>query len=249
MVYPALSAVRRNLADDLKTGSRTVTSVGTAFRSGLVVAQVAVSVVLLIGSALLIRSLSLVSAVDPGFVVQRTSSLPRSSCHGVTTRTARLESSSSAGSSSRLEPSRESRPPGSSTTCRSEAPRNVFGVHTPEEPESSPSAYLRSVMPGYFDTMRIPLLMGREIDDRDTEGTLPVAVINEQAAERFLRGQNAAGRTTSVRFLRRDGNRGGRRRRRRRTDERIGYHSSSSLCTCRTASSPGVHDAGRRPLS
>ena len=66
-VYPALNGARGNLVDDLKAGARTTVGAGTGFRSALVVGQVALSIVLLIGSGLLVRSFFRVRGIDPGF--------------------------------------------------------------------------------------------------------------------------------------------------------------------------------------
>jgi putative ABC transport system permease protein len=53
---------------------------------------------------------------------------------------------------------------------------------------------LRQVTGGYFDTVHTPLLNGRVINDQDIAGGLPIAVINETAANHFFPGQNAIGK-------------------------------------------------------
>jgi macrolide transport system ATP-binding/permease protein len=52
--------------------------------------------------------------------------------------------------------------------------------------------------PGFFSTMQIPMLQGREIDERDDAGSAPVAVISNDFARRFMPNQNPIGRTISV---------------------------------------------------
>ena len=69
---PALQSSRPQLNEDLKDGGRTGTAARTRFRSGLVIAEVAVALVLLIGAGLMITSLSRLRSVNPGF---RTTSL------------------------------------------------------------------------------------------------------------------------------------------------------------------------------
>ena len=49
--------------------------------------------------------------------------------------------------------------------------------------------------PRFFSTMQIPMLQGREIDERDRAGTLPVVVVSDQFARTFLPNQNPLGRT------------------------------------------------------
>jgi len=75
---PALRSVRRDLANDLKSGSRAATSGRSAsrLRSGLVVAEVAFSLVLVAGAALLLKSFMRVQARDPGFDVACVWTLP-----------------------------------------------------------------------------------------------------------------------------------------------------------------------------
>src|SRR4030095_14529590 len=52
--------------------------------------------------------------------------------------------------------------------------------------------------PRFFSTMQIPILQGREIDDRDRAGTQPVVVISDQFAKTFLPNQNSLGRRIHV---------------------------------------------------
>lgn len=52
--------------------------------------------------------------------------------------------------------------------------------------------------PGFFSTLQIPMLQGREIDERDRAGSLPVAVISDQFARTFMPNQNAIGRKLRV---------------------------------------------------
>ena len=52
--------------------------------------------------------------------------------------------------------------------------------------------------PGFFSAMQIPMLQGREIDERDTAASLPVAVISDQFARTFMPGQNPVGRHITV---------------------------------------------------
>lgn len=52
--------------------------------------------------------------------------------------------------------------------------------------------------PGFFSTMQIPMLQGREIDERDTAGSMPVAVISDQFARTFMPNQNPVGRHITV---------------------------------------------------
>jgi putative ABC transport system permease protein len=148
---------------------------------------------LLIGSGLLIRSFANVWVVDPGFDPANTLTaeveLPsarypeshervqfyKSLMEGIRT----IPGVVSAGMISHL-PIRE--------------PRNVFHVHVAGDADREWSVFLRAALPGYFETMRIPLLTGRGIEATDAAGAPPVVVINETTAETLFPGQTPLGR-------------------------------------------------------
>jgi predicted permease len=65
--------------------------------------------------------------------------------------------------------------------------------YTPGPGESTETNF-NLVGPGYFELMRIPLARGRGLDERDRDGSLPVAVVNQAFAERYWPGQNPIGR-------------------------------------------------------
>ncbi|MEE9155821.1 MAG: ABC transporter permease, partial [Gemmatimonadota bacterium] len=70
---------------------------------------------------------------------------------------------------------------------------NVAGVEAPQGRDGF-TAYLNTVTPGYFETLDIALLQGRDISDADTESGRSVAVINQAMAQRFWPGDDAIGR-------------------------------------------------------
>ena len=67
------------------------------------------------------------------------------------------------------------------------------GVPEPE-PGKSPSAEMAVVTPGYFQTMKTPLLRGRAFEARDTKDVPPVMIVDQLLAERFFPGQEAVGK-------------------------------------------------------
>jgi putative ABC transport system permease protein len=73
--------------------------------------------------------------------------------------------------------------------------RSSFDIEgRPAPPGSGPSADRRNVTPGYFRTMGIPLLRGREFEAQEREGTPAVAIVNEIFARRFFPGEEALGK-------------------------------------------------------
>jgi putative ABC transport system permease protein len=199
-VYPAVIGARGRLAEDLKAGSRTVVSTGTRFRSGLVVAQVALSIVLLIGAGLLIRSFSHARDTDPGFspdnLLTASVELPRSMYPD---RPTRIQFFTSLLSEIRSVPGVVSA--GIINHLPIVSPRNTFPAYAANNPDEHSTVFLRSVLPGYFEAMQIPFHSGRDINDRDAEGVAPVAVINRSAADRFFPDGIAVGQRLTIQYF------------------------------------------------
>ena len=199
-IYPAMSGARGKLAEDLKAGSRTMVGSGTRFRSGLVVAQVALSIVLLIGAGLLIRSFSRVRETSPGFVP-----------HNLLTASVELPSSLYSERSTRVQfftsmlEEIRSAPGVVSAGIINHlpiiSPRNRFPASAAVKPEELNTVFLRSVLPGYFEAMRVPFRGGRDVNDRDAEGAAPIVVINQAAANVFFPDGNAVGQQLTVQYF------------------------------------------------
>jgi len=199
-VAPALRAAS-DTAEGLREGGRAgVGGRRERLRSALVVAQIACSVVLLVGFGLLARALWRVQAVDAGFRAD----------HAITLRTQlpmpRYETPESREPFYRrvLEDAR--RLPGvTAAAYTSFLPMVMGGGIWPVEIEGRPedvarrrTASLRFVTPGYFAAMGIPLLTGREIEARDTHTAAAVAVVSRSFVERYWPGQNPIGRRFEI---------------------------------------------------
>ena len=198
---PALSATPFELAGQLKGSARGGGSRGARrLRGALVVAQVALSVVLLIGAGLLVRSFFTLSAVDLGFDDERLLAaevrLPAGEYEGdrqeaffvsLLERVAALPGVVGAGLVNQL-PVRD--------------PGNNIGVSDARieaiEPGDAPLSYSRVVFPGYFETMGIRLLAGRDVGAGDTAGSPPVVVINETMASRLFAGESPLGQRIRI---------------------------------------------------
>lgn len=198
---PALAASRAEPAEDLKEGGRSATAGGSKFRSGLVVLQVALSVILLIGSALLIKSFGRIIGVDPGFNPEN-----------VLVAEIDLSGPDYGDSDARvqfftqLRESVEALPGVESVGLVSRIPilnpGNNVGLWNPERPPASNQqanwAYQRTVMPGYFETMGIQMAEGRDFDDTDLRGGTSVIILNQVAADTLFPGERALGRQVAV---------------------------------------------------
>ena len=195
---PAWQASGARSQDALKEGGRGA-SAGTGaqrLRRLLVVGEIALSLVLLAGAGLLIKSFLRLQQVDAGFrpenVLTMVVSLPtakygqqpqwRSFFRDLMERVRRLPGVQSAGAVSVLP-----------TTGNSSGTVTVDTAAVPPD-QTTPEADQRPVLPGYFETMGIALIRGRYLDERDTETSQPVAVIDETMAKTYWPNDDPVGR-------------------------------------------------------
>jgi predicted permease len=199
-LVPALQATRPRLTSSLKAEGGTVTGVShVRFRKGLVVAQVALSLLMLVGAGLFARSLLNLRALDPGFAAERLLSLavePDLSGHSPSASRALLR---------RLQ-ERFAAEPGVVAASMATNPlmtrsRMVMTVDVdgyPRREDEDTNLTVNSVGPGYFATLGIPVLAGREFDERDVVGAPRVALVNETTARYFFKDGNPIGRRFGV---------------------------------------------------
>jgi len=201
-VLPSLAAARTDPAEQLKQGSRGSTSgSGIRFRSGLVALQVALSVVLLVGSGLLIRSFARLRGVDPGFRVENlltaTVSLPSDDYQDANQRIQFFE-----GLRERIEALPGVETVGMISRLPILQTAGNVAIWAPERPpetnNDAPWADRRIVLPGYFATMGIPLVEGRVLQANDVAGSAPVIVLSTTTAEAVYPEFSAVGRQVAV---------------------------------------------------
>ena len=192
---PAAGVSRAGLAESMKDAGRSSTGMRSGrARSVLVVAQVALALVLLVGAGLLVRTLLQMQAVPPGFdprnvltmtVAKSPTETPRATgefFRQLTERVKALPGVVSASVTWQLPLS------GSSATTS----LNIEG--RPDDPGNVPVGVLHSAGPGYFRTMGIPILSGRDFTDHDDLASAPVLIVNETLAKRFFPDGNAVGK-------------------------------------------------------
>ena len=200
-LVPAIWGPRVDLTDALKEGSRGSTSRGGGLRKLLVVAEVALSVVLLVGAGLMLRSFSRLRNVDPGF---RTD-------HALTLRVSLPVPSGqiSAADEDRFVSffdrvlTRISEVPGVTAAGASNMiPLDGRGTdrlieiegYVPRDESDMPDAQNRQATPGWFAAMGIPLVRGRLIERFDDEKAPRVLVVNEAFSSRFFPNGDAIGK-------------------------------------------------------
>ncbi|MDR3700339.1 MAG: ABC transporter permease [Candidatus Sulfopaludibacter sp.] len=199
-LFPSLQLSRPDLAGMLRETSAGAgrglsgrrSSLGISPRGLLVVAQIALSVVLLIGAALLMRSIVRLRAVDPGFqaagLVTMKVALPVTRYDTPRKRTAFFDAllqRVAAVPGVRNAAMAMSLP--TTTWIRTNISR-VEGAAAPDERDAASYAVWQSIAPGYFQTMQIPLRRGREFTARDNvAGAPPVIIVNESLARHLWR--------------------------------------------------------------
>jgi predicted permease len=196
---PAMRAFRTDLQEALKSGGRGSTRGrgDNRTRALLVIAEVALSLILLVGAGLMLRTFQQLQAVDPGF-----------DPHHVLTMEVAAGGSSYPTAAGRVHFFDQLRhrlqplPGVQSVSVINHLPIGgdvwTLGIIIADQPApppgEQPTAAYRVVQPDYFRTMKIPVLRGRDFNDHDGADATPVAIINEELAKRHWPGQDAVGR-------------------------------------------------------
>jgi predicted permease len=200
---PALQIHRSELGSSSFAGSRAVTSGSNRLRQVLIAAQVALTVVLLISAGLLVRTLIHLETLPPGFdphnVMTATASLDDARYHDAGAFEKLLENSISA---MRQIPGVRDAAVGLSVPYE----RGLNdGVAIPDGKRAGTrsASSVAYVTPGYFSTLRIPLLAGRPISESDTPSSERVAIVNLAFGRRFFDSSSPLGyhfKTGSITF-------------------------------------------------
>ena len=195
---PALRSSRIDLNDALKQSGRSSTgAVHNRLRSIFVIVEVALSLVLLIGAGLLVRSYSHIQDANPGFnprnVLSFRLSLPPSKYKGpavtnfykqLIDRIKALPGVESVGTSYSLP---------MSSVALAWGPITIEG-YVPKNPTDFVMSNERFVSPGYFSAMGVPLVKGRLFDERDTKDAQQTVIVNENLAQRFWPNEDPIGK-------------------------------------------------------
>ena len=191
---PALRATRVELSAEFQGGAR---QLGAGARSrlsqGLMVVQIALSLVLLVGTGLFVRTLRNLQAVDPGFNPHHLA-LFRIDAH-----TAGYSRDQFAALQARVQ-ERLARIPGASAATFSSVPL-LSGVRSNRRvflPGTTPSAAApifntNGVAPNFFGAMEIPLLVGRGFTEHDSMSAPRVVIVNQAAARQLFGDENPVG--------------------------------------------------------
>jgi predicted permease len=193
---PAMNASRPQVMTSLKDSAAAVTGGRSSrLRQLFVVTQVTVSLVLLVGAGLFLRSLENAASIDPGFqprglVIASVDLTPagyneargREFYDNVLARLRAMPSVKSASAADVL-------PLGLGLNRRS----ITIDGYRPQDGEDMEVASA-TASPGHFSTMQTPLIAGRDFQDTDTAASEPVVIVNQAFVNRYWPGQNAIGK-------------------------------------------------------
>ncbi len=205
-VLPAVRLTRADVSQSLKQGlGRTdADSSGHRTRSILVVSEVALSLILLVGAGLMIRSFQRLHGVNPGF-----------DSHGVLTMTAMVSRAKFPQPIQQINffdqvLQRVRALPGVEVAgVVDDIPLDNGGSHQPVAIEGRPTLPMseqpevdvRLVSPGYMSTLRIPILRGRDFNDTDIAGRPAAVLISQSMARQFWPGEDALGKRLTMTFF------------------------------------------------
>jgi putative ABC transport system permease protein len=206
-LVPALPAIRVQFADDLRSGTRSVTS-SLSLRKGLIVVQVAMTVVLLCGAGLLVRSLLALihdaTGVRAENVLTMRVELPAS----------RYNPPQRLGFFRQVIETLQALPGVQSASAAIDIPVETLRTSgtsfqilgQPEMPPNErPTTRVRVITPGYFKTLGIPMLSGRDFTQDDQTRPAPqVFIVNETFAKRYFPNGDPLSESISVNMQRSD---------------------------------------------
>lgn len=200
---PSIRGTRTDLNSALRDGTRGAGEGrhGSRLRSGLVISEIALSVMLMIGAMLLVRSYRNLEGTELGFsehgVLSARVSLPGTEyptrAHSLAfyerlfERLHQMPGVTDAGAAQGI--------PFSGWNVQGQAA--VEGAQRPRRGEELVAHY-QLVTPEFFQTIGVPLVRGRWLAASDRDSTAPVALVNEEFVERVFRGGDALGRRVSV---------------------------------------------------
>jgi predicted permease len=204
-LVPALQASKHDLVPALKDHSQQLGDRRRMFslRNALVIGQVALSIVVLIGAGLFLRSLNHARAINPGFDAEHILTL------SFNTAAQKYDATKAEQFYQQLSNRVQALPGVQSVSLAQSAPLSYFYSpafsspvfvegHEPPQGEDPPFAGNNAIGPNYFRTLGVPLLSGREFTDGDRKGAPAVAIVNESLVRELFLNTNPIGQRLHV---------------------------------------------------
>ena len=199
-ITPAVRVSRADLSEVLHEGGRGSTAGRQRLRSVLVVSQVAGSLMLLIVAGLFVRSLEKVRHSDLGFDPSHVLDLSIDPHEAGYQEAQAREFRKTVLARARALPGVASASLAATVPMGYQSYYNTLKIdgYQTRSGEAAPGAGVNAVSPGYFETMRIPMLQGRGFQDSDGENSQHVAIVNQNFVDLYWHGQNPIGRHFSI---------------------------------------------------
>lgn len=194
-IVPAVESRRTQLNESLRVNTTQIASGRNLAQKSLVVSEVAVSLVLLVGAALLLTSFWNLMHTPPGFRTKdvltfknvftgeqaSTSALLGQRMDELSARLEAIPGVASAAAADNLP-----------TQLVPDLPFDIIGRSADSKDASGDETYV-PVTAHYFDALQVPVVTGRQFTQADTHGSAPVVIINEQFARTYFKGENPVG--------------------------------------------------------
>jgi putative ABC transport system permease protein len=210
-LVPAFQSSRQDVSVSMRQGGRGAVGGGGRLRAGLVVLEVALAMVLLVAAGLLLRTFSYLRATDPGFSHRNVLD-----CHVIVPYAQYRTDAQQAAFFAEVLQRVRSLPGVRSAAAVDGVPVSGAGggtwIHVEGKPEPPPgqqvNVMVRTITPGYFSTLGVPLYEGRDFTDAD-EGVLDLTrtqdparplklIVNQALVDRFLPGENPIGQRLGI---------------------------------------------------
>ena len=193
---PALTVRHAHVADSLRAGRMLSASrERRRFRSAVVVAEMAMSLVLLVGAGLLLRSFQRLTSLDPGFRREgvMTATVALRGARYDSAYAQRIFLQRALGELASARGVRQAAAIDYLPFGRSDAYLSItIEGRTVSAPSDEAAAHIRSVTAGYFDALSIPIIAGRAISSSDGPSALPVAVVSDALVRTYWPGAQPA---------------------------------------------------------
>ncbi|MCM3869911.1 MAG: ABC transporter permease, partial [Pyrinomonadaceae bacterium] len=206
-LVPALKATEGELATTLKNAGAKGTTSGLAhhrFRNAIVITEVSIALVLLAGAGLFVRSFTRILAVNPGFDTNNLLTMH-------ITLDSLVYSGRAADYYRQVVERLEALPSVTAAAAVTTLPMSDVGVDfnrpywregDPEPGGEADKVSIRMATPGYFRTMGIPVIEGRDFSDQDRRDTTAVLIVSESMAKRVWPNESAVGKRLMIDYNR-----------------------------------------------
>ena len=199
---PALRAAAAEPMGAIKEQGRATAGRRGGLGPGLVIAQVGLSLVLVVAAGLFVRTFASLATLDLGFDQDRALVVNLNAQRTAIEAGDRLAAFERVLDRVRALPGVRSAALSRITPVSGQGWNNAVDVSgAPRLEGRQAMTYLNAITPDWFATLRTRVIAGRVFTDRDRRGAAPVAIVNEAFVRRFLNGQNPIGRTVQQRLL------------------------------------------------